>query len=115
MALYRIPGFALNALPRVNMRIDRLYRREIQNILEYYNDEECRARYRFGKNTIAFIVNLVHDEISPLTKRSFSISATEQVLITGSFLPQEASFKSPVTLSLPCINPLSVEWYAESA
>ena len=86
MALYRIPGFALNALPRVNMCIDRLYRREIQNILEYYNDEECRARYRFGKNTIAFIVNLVHDKISPPTKRSFSISATEQVLITLRFL-----------------------------
>ena len=86
MALYKIPGFALNALPRVNMRIDRLYRREIQNILEYYNDEECRTRYRFGKNTIVFIVNLVHDEISPPTKRSFSISATEQVLITLRFL-----------------------------
>ena len=92
MAPYRIPGFALNALRRVNMHIDRLYRREIQNVLEYYNDEDSRARYRFGKNTIAFIVNLVHDKISLPTKRSFSISATEQILImlrflaTGSFL-----------------------------
>ena len=56
-----MPGFALNALPRVNMRIDRFYRREIRNILE------CRALYRFGKNTVAFIVNLIHDKISTPT------------------------------------------------
>ena len=36
MALYRIPIFALNNLSQVNMRIDRLYRREVQNIMEYY-------------------------------------------------------------------------------
>jgi hypothetical protein len=81
-----MPGFALNALPRVNMRANRLYRREIQNIIEYYDEEECRARYRFGKDAIAFIVNLVHDEINPRTKRSDSLCATKQVLITLRFL-----------------------------
>ena len=86
MALYRMPGFGLNILPQVNMRIDRLYRREIQKIMEYYSDEECRARYRFGKSAIEFIVNLVHDEINPPTKRSYSLSAIKQVLITLRFL-----------------------------
>ena len=86
MALYRIFGFGLNILPQANMRIDRLYRREIQNIMEYYSDEERRAQYRFGKSAIEFIVNLVHDEINPTTKRSYSLSATKQVLITLRFL-----------------------------
>ena len=76
----------MNILSQVNMRIDRLYRREIQNIMEYYSDEECRARYRFGKSAIEFIVNLVHVEINPPTKRSYSLSATKQVLITLRFL-----------------------------
>lgn len=76
-----MPGFALNVLPRVNMRIDRLYRREIHDIIEYYNDDECRARYRFGKD-----VHYVHYEIHPPTNRSYALSATKQVLITLRFL-----------------------------
>ena len=43
-----------------------------------YSDEECRARYRFGKSAIEFIVNLVHVKINPPTKRSYSLSATKQ-------------------------------------
>ena len=87
-----MPDFALNVLPRVNMRVERRYRREIQDILQYYSDSECRARYRFGKDAIMFIVNLVRDEISRPTNRSCSLSTTNQVLIalrflaTGSFL-----------------------------
>ena len=92
MELYRLRGFALNAVPDANARIDRRCRWEIPHMLEYYTDSECRARYRFGKESIAFIVDLVRDEINPPTKRSYSISATTQVLIalrflaTGSFL-----------------------------
>ena len=48
-------------------------------------------------------MNLVHDEISPPTKRSFCISATEQVLITLRFLATGSFLQAPVTLSLPCI------------
>ncbi|XP_028411674.1 putative nuclease HARBI1 [Dendronephthya gigantea] len=68
------------------MRADRQYRREIHNIFEYYKDDECRARYRFGKDAIRFIVNLVHNEIHPPTNRSYALSAMKQVLITLRFL-----------------------------
>ena len=86
MALYRIPGFNLNVLPRVNRRADRNYRRDIRDVLQYYTDSELRERYRFGRQAIAFIVTLVKDEISPPTKRSCSVPATKQVLITLRFL-----------------------------
>ena len=86
MALYRLPGIHLYALPRVNRRADRNYRREVDDILQYYNDNELRQRYRFGRQTIAFITRLVQDERSPVTNCSHPISATKQVLITLRFL-----------------------------
>ena len=75
----------------------RVYRREIDPLASY-TENELRSRYRFGKEGIKFIVDLLADEISPSTRRSHSLSATEQVLITlrllasGSFL--EVTFLS---------------------
>ena len=86
MALYRLPGIHLYTLPRVNRRPVRVFRREIDDILQYYDDTELRKRYRFGRETINFIVNLVQDEISPKTSRTHAVSATNQVLITLRFL-----------------------------
>ncbi|XP_028413867.1 putative nuclease HARBI1, partial [Dendronephthya gigantea] len=86
MALYRLPGIHFYALPRVNRRADRVFRREIDNILQYYDDNELRKRYRFGRQTIVYITNLVRDEISPATNRTHAVSATHQVLITLRFL-----------------------------
>ena len=86
MALYRLPGIHLYALQQVNRRADRVFRREIDNILQYYDDTELQKRYRFGRETINFIVNLVQDEISPETNRTHAVSATNQVLITLRFL-----------------------------
>jgi hypothetical protein len=83
---YRLPGIPFYDLPRVNRRADRLFRREIDNMLQYYDDNELRKRYRFGRQTINYIVNLVRDEISPETNRSHAVSATNQVLITLRFL-----------------------------
>ena len=74
------------ALPRVNRRAVRVVRREVDDILQYYDDTELRKRYRFGRETINFIVNLVQDEISPKTNRTHAVSATNQVLITLRFL-----------------------------
>lgn len=60
--------------------------------LQYYTERELRSRYRFGREGIEFIVDLLADEISPATRRSHSLSAKEQILITlrfvasGSFL-----------------------------
>ena len=90
MAIYRIPGFhlPLNNLPRVNRRAEPVFRQEIpdENILQYYSDCDLRARYRFGRAAIIYIVCLTEDKISPATNRSFPISTTNQVLITLRFL-----------------------------
>ena len=83
---YRLPGVHLYALPRLNRRADRIFRREIDDVLMYYSDNELQRRYRFGRQTIRYITHLVEDEIRPTTNRSQPVSAINQVLITLRFL-----------------------------
>jgi hypothetical protein len=86
MVLYRIPGIHLYDLPRVHRCAERIFRREIGDMLLYYSDEELRRRYRFGRQTIRYITRLVEDEIRPATNRTHPVSATKQVLITLRYL-----------------------------
>ena len=68
-----------------NPRKARVYRREIDP-LACYTDNELRSRYRFGKEGLQLIIDLLAEEISLSTRRSHSLSASEQVLITLRFL-----------------------------
>jgi len=69
-----------------NTRRARDHRRELVDPLNHYSEEELRSRYRFGREGINFIVELLSDEIAPSTRRNHSLSATEQVLVTLRFL-----------------------------
>lgn len=64
-----------------NLRKSRVYRREIDP-LESYTENELRSRCRSGRESLQFIVDLLSEEIAPATRRSHSLSAKEQVLIT---------------------------------
>ena len=90
MAMYRLPDIPFYVLPRVNMHAERIFRREIDNILQYYNDHELQQRYRFGRRTIEYITRLLEDDISPITNQNHAVSATRQVLITLRFLVSES-------------------------
>ena len=65
-----------------NTRKARDYRRELVDPLNHYSKEELSS-WREGIN---FNVQLLSDEIAPSTKRSHSLSATEQVSVTLRFL-----------------------------
>ena len=69
-----------------NTRKARDHRRELVDPLNHYSEEELRSRYRFGREGINVIVELLSDEIAPLTRRNHSLSATEQVLVMLCFL-----------------------------
>ena len=62
------------------------YYRELVDLLNHYSEEDLRSRYRFGREGINFIVELLSQEIAPSTKRSHWLSATEKVLATLRFL-----------------------------
>jgi len=59
-------------------RNERVFR-ERRNPLEDMREEDVRKRYRFGKDNIHFITDLIRHKIAPSTKRSHSLSAELQV------------------------------------
>ena len=69
-----------------NTRKARDYYRELVDPLNHYSEEDLRSRYRFGREGINFMVELLSQEIASSTKRSHSLSVTEQVLVTLRFL-----------------------------
>ena len=74
----------------VNTRKARDYRRELVDPLNHYSKQKLRSLYRFGREDINFIAELLSYEIAPSTRRSHSLSATEQVLVTLRFLASDS-------------------------
>ncbi|XP_031558424.1 putative nuclease HARBI1, partial [Actinia tenebrosa] len=60
--------------------------------IDEFTDRELRMRYRFGRQSIIFITNLIYDDLKRKTKRNHALCPIDQVLIalrfyaSGSFL-----------------------------
>ena len=84
-------GLALNLFRVNHPRRERRYRPRGLNIDGLF-DDELRARYRFGRNAINYITNLLHEDLVRDTKRGHALKPQQQVLIalrffaSGSFL-----------------------------
>ena len=70
-------------LPPVQQRRPRNYR--FNATLLNYIDEELRARYRFGSESIQFITNLIETDLRRKTNRSHALRPIDQVLIALRF------------------------------
>ena len=70
-------------LPPVQQRRPRNYRYNA-NLLSY-TDGELRARYRFGKESIQYITNLIETDLRRKTNRSHALRPIDQVLIALRF------------------------------
>lgn len=55
------------------------------NLLEHYSNEELYARYRFGRDDITYICNILHPHLERATLRSHALTVEEQVLIALRF------------------------------
>ena len=59
---------------------------------ELYTDEELRVRFRFGRESIGFITDVLTDDLQRKTRRNHALQPVDQVLIalrffaSGSFL-----------------------------
>ena len=79
-----------------------------------FSDEELRARYRFGRESINFILSLIEDDLKRKTKRSHAIPPVTQLLIalrfyaSGSFLQvigdSEGADKSTVSRAVHTVS-----------
>ena len=81
----------LNLFRMNNPRRERRYRPRGLNFDGLY-DSELRARYRFGRNSINYIINLLREDLVRDTDRGHALEPEQQVLMalrffaTGSFL-----------------------------
>ena len=73
-------------------RRERRFRAGTQCKIDDLTDEELRVRYRFRRESILFITNLIAGDISRITRRNHALPPLHQVLIalrfyaSGSFL-----------------------------
>ena len=66
-------------------RRERRFRAGNQCEIDDFTDEELRARYRFRREPILFINNLVAGDISRNTRRNHALPSLHQVLIALRF------------------------------
>ena len=79
---------------RLFPRRERVYRERIAYLAQVdgFTDAELRARFRFGRQSITFITDLIREDITRPTNRSQAVSAELQVLValryyaSGSFM-----------------------------
>ena len=59
--------------------IHRRVMRDRNNPFDIYSDVEFKLRYRFNKETVQVLINLLRDPLTRQTKRSFALSPEIQV------------------------------------
>ncbi|GBP54635.1 Putative nuclease HARBI1 [Eumeta japonica] len=59
--------------------------RNRRNPFEMFTDEEFQKRYRFDKNTVIFINEIISPDLAPVSNRKCTLSVLEQLFITLRF------------------------------
>lgn len=89
MAAVRLARLVLIA--EVLMRRERVFR-DRTNIFEVFDEDELQRRFRFGRAGIAYLADLLRDELQHPTRRNHALSVQQQVVLalkffaTGGFL-----------------------------
>ena len=70
--------------------------------LDDFSDEEPRSRYRFGRDAIEFLTEILENDLQRQTKRNHELSLTLQILVGLHFFVR-GSFLQPIsdTVGLP--------------
>lgn len=66
-------------------RKERIFRSNEELSLNF-TDEELRARYRFGRQGIIFLADLLRDKLTRPTMRNHALSVEQQVMVALRFL-----------------------------
>lgn len=59
--------------------------RNRRNPFEMFTDAEFKMRYRFDKNTVVHLSNIISSTLAPLSHRKYTLSVLEQIFITLRF------------------------------
>lgn len=74
-------------------RRPRVYRHRPSQLLDVFTEEEIRDRYRFRRNSVAFISDLVNDDLERPTQRNHALSVETQVLVSLRYLASGCFFQ----------------------
>ncbi|XP_054920477.1 putative nuclease HARBI1 [Dermacentor andersoni] len=81
----------LQLIAELLMRRERVFR-DRTNIFEVFDEDELQRRFRFGRAGIAYLAELLRDDLQHPTRRSHALSVEQQVVLalkffaTGGFL-----------------------------
>ena len=75
-------GFDLMPVP---IRKERKLRMRDHFSLADYTDDELRSRFRFGRESTEFLVELLRDDFERATSRNHGLSTTVQILVAFRF------------------------------
>ena len=65
-------------------RKDRVFRGQNPLVMDF-SDEQLRQRYRFGRDSIMYLSDLLRDQLERLTRRKTSLTVEEKVMIALRF------------------------------
>ena len=69
--------------------------------LEDYSDEELRCRYRFGRDSLEFLTEILQNDLQRDTKRNQALSPTLQILVALRFFASGSFQVIGDTVGLP--------------
>ena len=95
-------------IPIIPPKIREKVFRQHEIFLDDFSDEELRSRYRFGRDSIEFLTEILENHLQRQTKRNHALSPTLQILVALDFFVS-GSFLQPIgdPVGLPKSDPRS--------
>ena len=90
-------------IPVIPPKIREKMFRQHEIFLDDFSDEELRIRYRFGRDSIEFLTEILENDLQRQTKRNDALSPTLLQILTALHFFVSGSFLQPIgdTIGLP--------------
>ena len=75
--------------------------RQHKIFLDDFSEEELRRRYRFGRDSIEFLTEILENHLQRQTKRNHALSPTLQILVALDFFVSSSFLPIGDTVGLP--------------
>lgn len=87
----------LEALEDDGMRRERVFR-DRTNPLDLYDDVDMFKKYRYNREGVMFLIDLLHEDLEHATKRTNALPAPLQVFVALRFYATGSVMDSPASL-----------------
>ena len=88
-------------IPIIPPKIREKVFRQHKIFLDDFSEEELRSRYRFGRDSIEFLTEILENHLQRQTKRNHALSPTLQILVALDFFVSSSFLPIGDTVGLP--------------